>query len=199
VSVPELRDLAAGLRRHAVRSGRDEPTVAGADWRMATVSTVSATGTVTTTDGITARRAAVYEAPQPGDRIKLARSSSGSWVAEGRLTPTSGDGWTEPALTSPWSNFGSGYQGARYRLYACGDVVVEGVVGTGATSVTGTWTVFTLPSSAYWPKATQMFGQVMNGNVIRQLTINSIGQIRFVNLPAGALTFVTINARFSTL
>ncbi|MFF9690220.1 hypothetical protein [Streptomyces sp. NPDC014623] len=198
MSAPELRDLAAGLRRHAVRSGKDEPTVAGADWRMATVATVSTSGTITTTDGITARRAAIYEAPQVGDRVQLARSSSGSWVAEGRLTPTSGDGWTAPALASPWSNFDSGYQSARYRLYACGDVVIEGVVGTGATSVTGTSALFTLPAGCR-PTATQMVAQVMNGNTPRQLTINNLGQVRFVNLPAGAISFITINARYSTL
>jgi hypothetical protein len=190
--------MADAIAQLAVEQGAATPAVRGGDWRMAVVATVGADGTITTTDGIVARRTAAYEAPLVGDQIRIAQSGAGSWIAEGRLVPTTGDGWVAPALTSPWANFGSGYQPARYRLYACGDVSIEGVVGTGATSVTGTSAVFTLPSGC-WPTATQMISQVMNGNVTRQLTVNNLGQVRFVNLPAGTVTFITLNSRFSTL
>jgi hypothetical protein len=194
----QAQSIADAIAQMAVEQTAATPAVRRGDWRTAVVAALGTDGTVSTTDGIVARRAAVYEAPLVGDLIRLAQSGAGSWVADGRLTPTGGDGWLTPALTSPWANFGSGYQAARYRLYACGDVAIEGVVGTGATSVTGTSAVFTLPAGC-WPTATQMVGQVMNGNVIRQLTINSLGQVRFVNLPAGTVTFVTLNCRFSTL
>lgn len=190
--------MADAIAQLSVEQSAAAPAIRGGDWRMASVATVGADGTVTTTDGIVARRAAVYEAPLVGDQVRLSHSGAGSWVADGRLTSTSGDAWVAPALTSPWANFGSGYQPARYRLYANGDVGIEGVVGTGANSVTGTSAVFTLPAGM-WPSATQMVSQVMNGNVVRQLTVNNLGQVRFVNLPAGAVTFITINARFSTL
>lgn len=194
----QAQSMADAIAQLAVEQSAATPAIRGGDWRTATVATLGADGTVTTTDGIVARRTAVYEGPLVGDQIRIAQSGAGSWVAEGRLAPTAGDGWTAPSLTSPWAPFGSGYQPARYRLYACGDVGIEGVVGTGATSVTGTSAVFTLPSDC-WPAATQMVGQVMNGNVLRQLTVNNLGQVRFVNLPAGAVTIITLNIRFSTL
>jgi hypothetical protein len=193
------RDLAAAVERKTVRTGQSTPAVRGSDWHTATVTAVNADGTVDA-DGITSiRRQSTYEAPLVGDLIRITRSSTGNWATPGRLVSTAGDAWTAATLTSPWANFGSGYQAARYRLYANGDVGIEGVVGTGATSVTGTSAVFTLPSSEYFPKATQMVSAVMNGNVIRQLTINNLGQVRYVNLPAGAVTFITLNCRFSTL
>lgn len=194
----QAQGVADAIAQLAVEQTAATPAVRGGDWRLATVATVGTDGTVTTADGIVARRAALYEGPLIGDLIRLSQSGAGSWVADGRLAPTGGDAWVAPSLTSPWASFGSGYQPVRYRLYANGDVGIEGVVGTGATSVTGTSAVFTLPAGC-WPAATQMVSQVMNGNAVRQLTINNLGQVRFVNLPAGAVTFITINARFSTL
>ena len=192
-------NLADALRAETVRTAAGATTVRRADWRTTAVAVVGSDGTVTTTDNVIARRAATYERPRVGDRIRITQSGSGNWVAEGRLAPAAGDDWVTPSLTSPWANFGAGYQPVRYRLYANGDVALEGVVGTGATSVSGTSAVFTLPDDRYWPQATQMVDQVMNGNGARQLTINNLGQVRFVNLPAGAVAFITINARFSTL
>ena len=194
----QAQSMADAIAQLAVEQTAATPAVRGGDWRTATVATLGTDGTITTTDGIPARRAATYEGPLVGDLVRISQSSMGSWIADGRLVPPSGDDWLAPALTSPWANFGSGYQPVRYRLYANGDVAIEGVVGTGATSVSGTSTVFTLPAGCR-PAATQMVDQVMNGNAPRQLTINNLGQVRFVNLPAGAVAFITINARFSTL
>jgi hypothetical protein len=192
------RDLAAAVERKTVRTGQSTPAVRGSDWHTATVTAVNADGTVDA-DGITSiRRQATYEGPLIGDLIRITRSSTGNWMAVGRQTPTAGDAWVAPALTAPWANFGGGFQAARYRLYASGDVGIEGVVGTGATSVSGTSALFTLPAG-YRPAETVMTAQVMNGNAVRQLTINNLGQVRFVNLPAGAVTFITLNCRFSTL
>lgn len=192
------RDLAAAVERKMIRAGQATPAVRGSDWHLATVTAVNADGTVDA-DGIEdIRRQSTYEGALIGDLIRISRSSTGNWVALGRLAPTTDDAWAAPSLTAPWANFGSGYQAARYRLYASGDVGIEGVVGTGATSVSGTSALFTLPAG-YRPVDTVMTAQVMNGNAVRQLTINNLGQVRFVNLPAGAVTFVTLNARYSTL
>lgn len=197
-SVSLVADLADAIRQQAVDAGSQTPSVRGSDWRLATVATVNANGTIATTDGITARRAAGYEGPLVGEQIKISQSSTGNWLALGRLVGTGGDAWIAPTLTSPWADFGGGFQASRYRLYANGDVGIEGVVGTGATSVSGTSALFTLPTG-YRPTDTVMTAQVMNGNAVRQLTINNLGQVRFVNLPAGAITFITLNTRFSTL
>jgi len=193
------RDLAAAVDRKMVRKGQSTPAVRGSDWQTATVTAVNADGTVDAGGISSIRRQASYGAPLVGDLIRITQSSIGNWATDGRVVPAAGDAWVAPSLTSPWANFGGGFQGARYRRYPDGDVSIEGVVGTGATSVSGTSAVFTLPSSDYFPQATQMFGTVMNGNVIRQLTINNLGQVRFVNLPAGAVTFINLNCRFSTL
>jgi hypothetical protein len=51
---------------------------------MATVATVGADGTVTTTDGIPVRRQETYISPAVGDLIYLTQSGSGDWLAWGR-------------------------------------------------------------------------------------------------------------------
>lgn len=192
------RELAAAVDRKVVRTGQSTPVVRGSDWRQATVTAVNADGTVDA-DGIPSiRRQSTYEGPLVGDLIRITQSSTGNWIAVGRLVPAAGDAWVAPSLTSPWANFAGGFQAARYRLYASGDVAIEGVVGTGATSVSGTSALFTMPAG-YRPVDTVMTAQVMNGNAVRQLTINNLGQVRFVNLPAGTVTFINLNCRFSTL
>jgi hypothetical protein len=192
------RDLAAAVERKMVRKGQSTPAVRGSDWQTATVTAVNADGTVDAGSIPSIRREATYEGPLVGDLIRITRSSTGNWATPGRVVPAAGDAWVSPSLTSPWANFAGGFQAARYRLYASGDVAIEGVVGTGATSVSGTSALFTMPAG-YRPVDTVMTAQVMNGNVVRQLTINNLGQVRFVNLPAGAVTFININCRFSTL
>ncbi|MDX3324748.1 hypothetical protein PV405_08715 [Streptomyces sp. ME02-6979-3A] len=79
------QDLAGALRRRAVQAVLDEPSAVGADWRQAVVDTVQAT-TVTTTDGIIARRMDTYVSAAVGDLIAVTLASSGSWLAWGRLS-----------------------------------------------------------------------------------------------------------------
>jgi hypothetical protein len=78
------RDLAWALKQQAQRAGEQAPSVRGADWRLATVTTVGTDGTVTA-DGITARRLKSYSAPAAGDVIVISQSSSGNWIALGPL------------------------------------------------------------------------------------------------------------------
>ncbi|MGW1154439.1 hypothetical protein ACWD45_24545 [Streptomyces rubiginosohelvolus] len=65
--------------------GQDSPKVRGANWRQATVATVSASGTITATDGTIARRLETYTTPTVGDLIAITQSGAGDWVAWGRL------------------------------------------------------------------------------------------------------------------
>lgn len=78
------RDLADALKRQSVRAGAEAPAVRGADWRLATVTTVGTDGTVTA-GGIKARRLKSYTTPAVGDVIVISQSSSGNWIALGPL------------------------------------------------------------------------------------------------------------------
>jgi hypothetical protein len=91
------RELVASLKRQAARTGAATPAVRGADWRLATVTAVG-TGTVTA-DGIPNIRCMEwYSTPAIGDVIRIDQSSSGNWVAMGRLASTAGASWTTPTL-----------------------------------------------------------------------------------------------------
>ncbi|MFD7705722.1 hypothetical protein [Streptomyces sp. NPDC059786] len=90
------RDLASALKQQATRAGERAPSVRGADWRLATVTAVG-TGTVTA-DGIVARCMEFYSNPAVGDVIRIDQSSSGNWVAMGRLASTTGVPWTTVTL-----------------------------------------------------------------------------------------------------
>lgn len=78
------RDLAWALKQQAKRTGEQESTVRGSDWRLATVTAVATDGTVTA-DGITCRRQETYQNPVIGDVIAITQSSSGNWLAWGRM------------------------------------------------------------------------------------------------------------------
>lgn len=190
------RDLASALKQQAQRSGEQAPSVRGSDWRLATVTTVGTDGTVTA-DGIVCRRMAAYQAPAVGDLISISQSSNGNWRAEGRMVPTAGDGWQAPTMTSPWIAYpgGGNYQAPRCRKLSNGLVVLEGLVASNSVSVTGTSNVLTLPAG-YAPSAWLPFPMITTGNAVRQLEVTETGVVRFVNLPAGAVGFVSINCTF---
>lgn len=76
--------VAAAVRQQAKAAGAETPAVRGADWRMATVATVNADGTIITSDGITARRMDTYVSPAVSDLIYITQSGSGNWYAWGR-------------------------------------------------------------------------------------------------------------------
>jgi hypothetical protein len=101
--IPEVLalDLADAVREQAVNTGTDTPAIRGSDWRMATVATVSTTGTVTTTDSIPVRRMETYVSPTVGDLIYITQSSAGDWLAWGRSsTGNVAIGETVPARKS---------------------------------------------------------------------------------------------------
>lgn len=78
------RDLAWAMKQQAKRAGEQAPSVRGSDWRLATVTAVNADGTIIA-DGITARRMEAYRNAVVGDVAVLDQSSSGNWIAHGRL------------------------------------------------------------------------------------------------------------------
>ncbi|MEU6990411.1 hypothetical protein ABZ953_07070 [Streptomyces sp. NPDC046465] len=105
-----VRQLADALQQQAVSTGASTPSVRGADWRLATVQTVSGNGTVVTDDGITVRRLETYTLPLVGDVIAVTQSSSGNWLALGRLS--SGDpGWTTATLGTGYTQGNTTSQG----------------------------------------------------------------------------------------
>lgn len=105
-----VRKLADALQQQAVSAGATATSVRGADWRLATVLTVNAGGTVVTDDGITARQMDTYTLAQPGDLIAITQSSSGNWLAWGR-TSTGDPGWTTPTLGTGYTQGNSSSSG----------------------------------------------------------------------------------------
>ncbi|MGW4493735.1 hypothetical protein [Streptomyces sp. NPDC004376] len=79
------RDLIWAIEQKAKRTGERAPSVRGADWRQATVTTAPGDGTITTSDGIKARCLTTYTAPAVGDLVVISQAGNGQWIAIGRL------------------------------------------------------------------------------------------------------------------
>jgi hypothetical protein len=109
------RDLAWALKQQARRTGERSPKVRGADWRMATVTAVAADGTVTA-DGIAVRRMESYQSPTVGDLIVMSQSSSGNWIAHGRLSAGTDGAWTKVTLATGFGHDGNSNGDVRYRV-----------------------------------------------------------------------------------
>ncbi|MFI8872505.1 hypothetical protein [Streptomyces sp. NPDC055243] len=105
-----VRKLADALQQQAVSAGATATSVRGADWRLATVQTVNAGGTVVTDDGITVRQMETYTLAQVGDVIAITQSSSGNWLAWGR-TSNGDPGWTTPTLGTGYTQGNSSSTG----------------------------------------------------------------------------------------
>ncbi|MCP3820057.1 hypothetical protein NLX86_18750 [Streptomyces sp. A3M-1-3] len=113
-------DIADAIRAQAVAAGMDTPAVRGADWRQAIVQTVGSDGTVTTTDGVIARRLETYQNAAVNDRIVITLSGSGNWLAVGRMLTTGDPAWA--TYTPSWlgsttnPSIGNGTLTGRYTL-----------------------------------------------------------------------------------
>jgi hypothetical protein len=103
--------------------------------------------------------------------------------------------WQAVAYTSPWADFSSSYQGARYLLDHSGFVVIEGAVKTTATISAGTSPVFTLPLG-YRPLKIQPFTQV-SGTTVHEMEITNAGVVQFTGMPNATVGLTTIACRFS--
>ena len=137
--------LADAMRAEVTRAGAADPKVHGADWRLAVVDTVNAGGTVTTTDGIIAKRVQSYRGPLAGDVIVVSISGAGSWIALGRLASTA-NAWTAITLSSGWSPQALYYVPA-YRINGDGTASLSGMGSMSGSLSSGT-VVATLPAEA---------------------------------------------------
>lgn len=167
------RDLAWAIRQQARRVGEQSPTVRGSDWRQAIVQTVNDDGTVTTTDGIVARRMHTYLAPAVNDVIIVTVSSQGSWLAAGRLA-AGDDGWTPFTLAGSWTPNAS-YYTPSYRINGDGTGSLCGLASLSG-ALTAAMVVATLPAEARPAKSVRVTVQVAVG-YFGVMTIAANGEI----------------------
>lgn len=93
--------------------------------------------------------------------------------------------WSLPTLLNSWSDYGSGYRGARFRISTVNEVQIQGMVASGTTT-TGT-AIFTLPTG-YRPVETLRFNVVSNG-VIGIVDVQSDGDVAII---AGSATYLNL-------
>ncbi|GHH57885.1 hypothetical protein [Streptomyces candidus] len=187
----QVRALAGALKQQAAQVGAATPSVRGADFRLAVVATVGTDGTVTTSDGITARRDETYQAPAALDTIVLESSGSGSWIARGRLASTTSPTgeWVTPALATGYTPLLGAPQ---YRsVLVAGQLTMQwkgGVQWTtsGTPPLAGAWLAAALPV-AYRPPG-QRTMPVGAGGAVVKLDATAAGQMTIVNTTAGGLT-----------
>lgn len=171
--------LADAMRAETRRVGAESPQMHGSDWRLAVVSTVNADGTVTTTDGIIAKRVQGYRGPAVGDTIVVSVSGAGSWIAEGRLASTA-NGWTTLSLAGGWAPQANYYTPA-YRINGDGTASLSGMSSMSGSLASGT-TVATLPAEARPAQQVRFAVQV------------AVGYFGVMTLtPAGAITLGDFN------
>ncbi|MEU3447259.1 hypothetical protein AB0H29_08510 [Streptomyces thermolilacinus] len=113
--------------------------------RQAIVTTVGTDGTITTADGIVARRLATYAGPAVGDLV-LISPGPGGWYAHGRMAAASSGGWVPLTLASGWTAV-SGYYAPAYRVNADGTASLSGMATMSGALAAGT-VVTTLPAVA---------------------------------------------------
>jgi hypothetical protein len=189
VSSHAARRAAAAIAHRARQQARADPRTRGADWRTATVSTVNSTGTIVTSDGITARRLQSYRAPAVGDQVIIHQSGSGNWICPGRLATTN-DGWTTLSLSGSWSAWGSPYNTPAYHDNRDGTVSLCGLAKAPA-STTGASTVCTLPS-ALWPASKARFTTEVASGVFAVLDVNVNGTVQ-INDYAGTASWAALD------
>jgi hypothetical protein len=139
--------LADAIRSEATRASASDPAVHGGDWRLALVATVGTDGTITTDDGIVARRLESYRTPAVGDTIRISVSSAGGWTADGRLGQGTG-GWVNISLSAGWAANAS-YYTPQVKLLGGGDASLCGLAQMSGSLASGA-TVATLPAGT-WP------------------------------------------------
>lgn len=187
----QVRQLASALKQQAVDVGSTTSSVRGADFRMATVASVAADGTIATTDGITARRAEAYQAPAATDIIVLECSGSGSWIAIGRLASTTAPTgeWVTPTLAAGYTAL-TGTPMYR-RVVIAGQIFIQWQGGiqwttSGTPPSTGQFLAAALPV-AYRP-TTQRTMAIGAGGAIVKLDAYATGVMQIINTTAGGLT-----------
>ncbi|MFE7106648.1 hypothetical protein ACFU98_35415 [Streptomyces sp. NPDC057575] len=191
-----IQALADALARQAADIGASTPAVRGGDWRLATVATVGTDGTITTTDGIVARRLESYTNPAVGDLIRIDVSSSGGWTTPGRTAGAVTDPtWTSytpvwtAATTAP--SIGNGVRSGRYMLLGktC-HLAIRQASGTTTTVGAGAYS-WSLPFAAAVHTVEYLGGARLSGNSstwIGQCVVGSGGTTVSCTFPANATT-----------
>lgn len=188
-------DLADALHGEAIRAGVGASQVRRADWRVAIVSTVGSDGTITTTDGIIARRRATYVSPVAGDQITITVSGAGSWIAEGRTAPATTAGtWVPLTFSGTWSAWGSPYYTPAYRINGDGTASLCGLAKAPA-STSGISTIATLPTEAR-PASKCRFVTQMTASTTGSLDINTSGTVQIGDYSGTATWAVLDVARY---
>ncbi|WP_075737549.1 hypothetical protein [Streptomyces acidiscabies] len=139
-----LLALADALQRQAVDAGADAPSVRGANWQLAVVSSVATDGTLTAAGISGIRRVTRFIDPVVGDVVVISQSASGNWIAFDRLASSIGE-WTTLPLASGFSA-AAGYLAPVYRIVGR-EVQMRGSATKSTTLVSGdVWA--TLPAGA---------------------------------------------------
>ena len=99
--------LVEALTAESRRAAAADNAIRGADWRHAVVATVGSDGTITTSDGIVARRMEPYVGAKVGDVVVITVSQAGGWACWGRFASGSGSTWTPYTPTFAASSGGA--------------------------------------------------------------------------------------------
>lgn len=176
------QSMADAIAELAVGQAAATPSVRRGDWRTAAIATVGTDGTVTTTDGIVARRLDTYPAPLVGDIVRIDQSGAGSWLAVGRTVPTAGDGWTVLTLSGAWvPNGGPTDAPPAARLTPDGELQLSGTIKGVAVGAGGNASVGLLPagiSTTYWVRGVSPTSIAQN---YVRVDVNPTGAITLAN------------------
>ncbi|MFK8850513.1 hypothetical protein [Streptomyces sp. Ac-502] len=184
-------DLADALQQQAIQAGATSPAVRGADWRLAVVATVGSDGTITTTDGIIARRMATYLSPAAGDTIVVSVSSSGNWLAHGCTAPATAAGtWQPITLSGGWTTYGTPYWAPSYRINGDGTVSLSGLAKA-PVSAGQPQTLCTLPA-AIVPASKSRFPTEVASAIHGVLDVNATGTLQIQDY-AGNATWAALD------
>lgn len=89
------------------------------------------------------------------------------------------------------------YQAPRYMLGSDGFVTIEGLARNVTTSISGSSTIFTLPTG-FRPAKTEVVSGLRDLNTVTQVETLPSGAVRVSNVsPAGTIAWVTVAMRFS--
>ncbi|MYT26667.1 hypothetical protein GTW69_41480 [Streptomyces sp. SID7760] len=188
----ELADALYGQVRQAADLS---PGVRGADWRIATVLSVAADGTITTTDNIVARRTSLYVTPVVGDTVVLTVSGSGNWLAVCRVAPASTAGtWQPLSFSGAWTAWGAPHYSPAYRINGDGTVSLSGLAKAPGSTM-GTSTIATLPAAAR-PALKARFSTIVSPGVNGALDVNTDGTIQITDFTGTAIWATLDGATF---
>jgi hypothetical protein len=81
------------------------------------------------------------------------------------------DAWTSVSFSNSWTDYGSGYQAARYKMTG-GQVEVQGLIKSGTLGTAA----FTLPTG-YRPAGNLQFGTIDGANAAARIDVNTAGQV----------------------